>query len=350
MRKLFAADFVIPLLLTACAAPTAAPTLTILPTTVPTHTEVFSSATAVLNSTARPSNTPKPSSSPRPSHTPSVDETLIAKVIETQKAKIATFSYVCDPSLFLARLSPDEKWVANWCDTGANDGPTLEIVNQSGKHWVLHFKDYVLASLVEQLEGTLPPGNLWPAYWSDDGGFLYFTAHISGDGGWSDNPCSVYDDGSGESGQGLYRLDLRNGKVSTVLPVSPAVTFYKMAFSPTGRRLAYHDGGNPVILDIKTGEKLTLKIGEETARNFAWSPDGMQLAYATCTSQAGAVVSSAIKIFSIEQDDAQTLFSVENNLLTIVAWKQNTLEINQGESLLFFDTATGDRWAATPQP
>jgi WD40 repeat protein len=190
---------------------------------------------------------------------------------------------------------------------------------------------------------------LSPEHWSADGTYLYFAPYFQGSIGGYD--C-IYG-----FAVGLYRLSLNDGSVSTI--ASGHVIF---AFSPTDRRLAYTDGGNLIVHDLKTGDEIKIDIEEDNIDTLTWSPDGLELAYATCQeNDPGSVADgipkkSAIKIFSIRQNTARTILTMEKRLLSIKAWNaDHTLTISseggaQGEGIRLFDLKTGQWISATPTP
>ena len=245
-------------------------------------------------------------------------------------------------------ISPDGNWVAVSC--GYKRDPNLEIVDRNGKRWTLNYKDYLLKEYI--VDGHIPIGNLYPKHWSADGRYLYFTSYIGFDGGGT---CFY-----GFGAHGLYRIDVKDGAVSAVLPLSPSIGGYDIAFSPTGRRLAYQGLGEPVILDLQTGDKLTIKIEDEVAGNFTWSPDGLELAYSTCKSKSNgndfSIEKSAIKIYSIRTNTSRTVLEIDETMFFILSWeKESIIEIAQGPYMNGLDGVPYDlnssQWLGpTPTP
>lgn len=296
---------------------------------------------ATLPSAATFTITPKPSVSartapPQPSKTPQPSPTFV----QTELTQSAEFAIQCANPGQSQSISPDKNWLAVSC---GEDNPDLEIVSlNSGKRWMLSFTDYIW--------NPETPGGLYPQVWSGDSQYLYFTSAIAMGGGGG---CFY-----GTGPQGLYRMNVSSGVVSAVLPMSKMIQQYTFAISPTGRRLAYKGLDNPVILDLQSGDETTLKVGKDIIGDFTWSPDGLELAYSVCQENAddSQVHWSAIKLFSVEENDSRTLLALDNHFLTIYRWHENTLEVNQRNeetyetTTLLFDLLSGQWLTATPAP
>jgi WD40 repeat protein len=151
---------------------------------------------------------------------------------------------------------------------------------------------------------------------------------------------------------------LNTGKVSNTLPLRSDWNGYDIAFSPNGRRLAY-SLKNPVILDLKTGETISIDTGRDAVGDLTWSPDGKKLAYSTCRPNAdsSAVAVSKIQIYALDAKTAQTIFEVKN----VMTWIENEndptrLKIGKDDletqkwAYSFFDWATEKWMTATPEP
>jgi WD40 repeat protein len=281
---------VISLLLCACAGMATTPTSTPKPQVKETVLPPTLVPTDIPTSIAspRPSSTPAP---PKPSKTPDFKATEIAQ-FPIQCTNFNTFDG--------AVISPNGNWLAVTC--GDNHDQTLEIVNHSGQRWVLQFKDYILPEYVSDNHANTD-GNLYPVHWSGDDGFLYFVAYVAYDEGGA---CFF-----GYGVHGLFRMDLRDGKVSTILSPVSAIDKYHLTFSPTGRRLAYQkDVSSPFILDLQTGQQTAILIKkDEYAGGLVWSDNGLQLAYATCKVNRITYTEekSAIMIYSVQENTSKTV-------------------------------------------
>jgi Tol biopolymer transport system component len=191
---------------------------------------------------------------------------------------------------FLGSWSPDGQWIAfvgSFCDEGRDyvgvvnvDGSGLvkltDIVDplQVGHAWSpdgrtlafsapdeqgvsqIYLADVVSGQRVKATDGPWP--KMTPA-WSGDGAFLSF-ASLEGEG-----PGAV-------SKRGLVSKD---GGEATPLP--DGIDY--LAWSPTGRRLAYVRDGVLEALDLeKGGEPTSLALGPDET-GLHWSPDGSRVAF-----------------------------------------------------------------------
>jgi Tol biopolymer transport system component len=349
MKKIFALLFFA--LLTACAGQR--PPLPMIPTFGNAQTSDVEGRTPI-SATSTPSTTITPtimaSSTPvfttrRPTSTPTIttptgtlSPTRIAR-LTAQSAVTATYGFFaiqealkrqadndaqqvrrtqesnfpinCKESVdffYAESLSPDGNWLAYTCGDHTIDR-TLNIVSLKGKQWTLAYNDFLPKN---QLEDTKPSSGLGPVHWKN-GDYLYFTPGYGGDY-WG--TCLYF-----AGNTALYRLDLKEGIVSAVLPPISRYTFYDFAFSPTDLKLAYiQDGENyPVILDLSTGKKTRIVVEQSSVGQLIWSPDGKQLAYATCqpnpdpsTQDAPDVAYSSIRIYSLETHVSRIILEAEN--------------------------------------
>jgi hypothetical protein len=325
--------------LSACSGASAQPTVSPSNSPFPKST-IFATITSTIaltyTPTSQPSCTPQP---PKP--TPTID---------TYSTQIAGFPLSCkDFSNWNTSISPNGNWLAVSC--GYKTSQTLEIVKATGGRWTLYFKDYLLDEFKTNGESNAM-GNLYPIHWTNDETYLYFASIIAFDGGGT---CFY-----GFGVQGLYRINLVDEKVSMILPSTSGG--YDIAFSPTGRRLAYQGSGEPVILDLQTGEETIIKVGDNITGNFTWSPDGKELAYGTCQMYQDGngnylVKKSGIRIFSIQEKSSRTVLELEKNFLTIDGWSDDNVIKVENEDFqagnfvsLYIDAPSGNLVAATPTP
>lgn len=89
-------------------------------------------------------------------------------------------------------------------------------------------------------------------------------------------------DGKGTGNAELYLLDA-DGKELKRLTNSDSTFEALPAFSPDGKRLAYHacsgDGCALMLMDLATGKSVNLTKGDPDSRWPRWSPDGRWIAY-----------------------------------------------------------------------
>ena len=308
--------------------------------------------------TSTPSKTSTSTYTPTSSRTliPSATATLSGKeiqateteqTIKAYETKIAEYPFQCNDSIGETSISPSGSWLAVCC--GYKRNQNLEIINQKGNRWTLYFKNYLLEEFLAPNGESDVMGNLYPAHWTNDERYLFFSVYIGFDGGGG---CFY----GGFGVQGLFRLDLATGNVSTILPATSGG--YYIAFSPKGRWLAYEIHGDPIILDLNNGEKISISEKDNFAGNFTWSPDGTELAYGTCEINFDfGVKKTAINIFNLKTRSSRTVIELENNFLTIVGWDDdNVIKIEDEDfqandsNNLYFNVRTSKFVTATPTP
>jgi protease II len=138
--------------------------------------------------------------------------------------------------------------------------------------------------------------------------------------------------------------------VSSILPAGN-----DFSFSPTGRRLAY-GLGNLIIRDLQTGDETDINTGGVFGP-FFWSPDGLELAYATCQGDDNdSIKKSTVEIFSVQQNASRTVLELEKKFLTIEGLDANNIltvysrdEQNNTDEL-FFDLNSSQWITPTPTP
>ena len=328
------------LLLSACAAvthtPSAAQKTTVTATPERVSTPTLPDSTVTPSVTEAPIITPKPSDTTIPSETVDLTQKAYSEATATQAAKIAAFH---EPSACYENfISLNGEWLAAECAIeGHQLSNNIEVFNKTGQHWVVESEQYEYYGLQ-------------PKHWSADGTYLYFASYFQGSGGGYD--CMYV------FAEGLYRLNLNDGSVSTIAqgPVTSS-------FSPTDRRLAYEDWPNLIVRDLKTGDEIKINHEEDgSIGTLTWSPDGLELAYATCQEndsgsvEDGIPKKSAIKIFSVRQNTSRTILTMDKRLLSIEAWNaDHTLTILSeggvlGEGTRLFDLNTGQWMTTTPEP
>lgn len=319
-----------------------------MPTSNAATPKPSSTFTYTMEPTHRPSSTPRPSYTPGtilPTNTVTVDlrSTLYSQILELRATHRARFPTTCDYEITDTALSPKGNWLAISC--GVSKNQILEIVNIEGKQWILQFEDY----LPDNEKNLGVSGFLTPDFWTNDDAFLFFSPYISFDG--SGGICNFFLNRV----EGLYRLDVNTGIVSTVLPVLREP--YDFAFSPNGTMLAYFSFSERYlsILDLNTGAIILLDVGNVDFGDLTWSPDGSMLAYATCQAaqDGNSVVQSSVHIFTPTVNVLETIIEVKAKELHILG--ENThLKIFIGDrwegehEYLIFDWTS--RSFATPAP
>jgi WD40 repeat protein len=368
--------------LSACAGTATVPPLTqtpqIIVTITPEKATLTNHPTKLQQSSTTPSPTPQgsatfiysieslrtPSATPGPSVTPAPSfqtitaflnsqATLTEQAFELRTNPNAGFSITCDDfQQNNTSLSPSGNWLAISC--GYSHDQTLEIASREGKKWVLQFKNFLPQESIQ--DGATPMGGLFPRQWTNDEKYLYFTSYIGFDGGGT---CFY---GYGDAG--LFRINLNDGTISTILPAISSPEGYEITFSPGGRRLAYN-ADHLVIVDLKTGDKFTIATGDDWIGGLTWSPDGSQLAYATCHAikvqtdyeNDYQVGNSSIKIFTLDSHTLKTILEVEQAMLRIDRQNGNQvldiLKYDLQDNIIdyfLFDWSSGQLTAVTPTP
>lgn len=226
---------------------------------------------------------------------------------DTIATKVAQFPPVdCGDQESLSSLSPDGKWAFTVCGIKSNK---ISIVhNANGVMWILESKNFLPPSMadVEEISGSLTP-----EFWDTDGGYLYFSTYLSFDIGGND--CFT-----GYGVNGLFRLNLKTGEVTTL--ISPS-EYVEVKFSQTGRRYAADING-ATITDIKTGE--ITQLDAENVMDLSWSPDGTKLAFSTSTcDNDGFLISSSMYVWDAITRETHTLLTTEKISLSPDSWLDN---------------------------
>jgi len=195
-------------------------------------------------------------------------------------------------------------------------------------------------------------GGLYPKFWSPDGEYLYFTSGIGYDGGGDD--CFP----SSRGHYGLFRINLKTGSWTTLIPPTDSFPGYGIEFSLTGRRYAATIDG-VMMTDLNNGDVATINVSG-IVEGLSWSPDGVHLAYSVASCGEQSVQSSSVYVRDALTNQTQMLFvATDGTLLKPEAWIDNsTLRIEGGKrvdldmlytvylyditqnSLLFTNTAT----------
>jgi hypothetical protein len=280
---------------------------------------------------------------------PDSQSMLSDQAFELHATEIASYSPTCDKySQYDVSISPSGNWLAIRC--GYSQNQTLEIDSKSGKRWVLQIKDFLPEQFLVkgEFEGY---GSLSPAHWTNDEKFLYFTSYLGFDGGGT---CFY-----GFGDDGLFRINLKDGTITTTLPESAWGAGYETIFSPGGRQLAYaYNSKHLTIIDLKTGEESIIEVGKDYVGNLTWSPDGLGLAYAACqpTQDGLEIEKSSVKIFSLESHNSKTILEVTKTFLSIESHSENQFLISNDDfqakkaDILLYDWFSGRPATPTPTP
>ena len=275
-------------------------------TTTPTSdtkliaTQVSQSAPGVDESVEHtPTVIALPSVTRFPTATPNQTQTAISQaIVSTQRAEqtlIAQFPRICDSTYAPPKFSPNKLWMEELCYSDADQNTILTLSNRDSQViWKLTYRDYM------QSPENFPDGGLAVIHWTLNGQYVYFASFTGGDGG----ECFV----GGKiinNGKGLFRFDLQNGEVTTMLPLQENFRSYDFSFSPTDRRLVYGSRSLGLkVLDIQTGQLIDIHPVSiyNSDGGYFWSPDGLMFLYSTVFYISdGTVVSYSLRLV-----DAQT--------------------------------------------
>ena len=293
------------------------------------QTEVTITDTPLLPST--PSKTPFPTLPRQPTFTvvPTKTITLTPTLNPTQQIWVATnvsiratqrvinenerenrgkeidkFPIVCSDS-YDFDVSPDFKWLATNC--GDKTYSILVVQNKEGTKWVLDFEDFLDESFSEGV-----PGGVGTVFWDMEGQYLYFTVYI----GWSGGGNYCFPEGGG--GLGLFRLNLKNGSVATLIDRHARFPGDKMRFSPTGRRFAVDINGI-TITDLQTGNEIQLNVSG--VMDLIWSPDGRYLAYSVSRcNKEGFIIDSSLYVWDSLINESRFILQLEKTILYPTSW------------------------------
>lgn len=238
--------------------------------------------------------------------------------------QIAQFPLACeDVNYYLGDISPDGKWLALPC--GYKSNQILIVQNKEGIKWILEFKDFLSPDSPDDMMGFLPP-----KFWSPDGKYLYFSIVLGYDGGGD------YCFPSSRGKYGLFRLNLRTGTWSTVIPSTDLFPGYEIEFSPTGRYYAITIEG-VTIADLQT-EMSTKLDTNGVIQAMSWSPDGKHLAYSEASCNEQSILSSSIYVWDTLTNKSQILFTTSGMKLKPELWADNSTLRIIGEEIIGFDS------------
>jgi WD40 repeat protein len=220
--------------------------------------------------TPRPTVTAYPAPTRRP--TPGkIIPTMTANATEAAHATLRASFGSCDPNDG-SKLSPKKDWYL--CGSGHD----FAAVNKNGTTWKFS---------VQKEFGIEYHGDFSFLYWTADEKFLYFAVQNPVEGG---APLAT-------NAEALFRMDLTSGAFTTTLGGIAAdpqnQKLYTVSISPTSRRLAYAGGytqGELHLIDLQNSDEKVIPLEPEYTQigGFAWSEDGMWLAFKLYTERSGS--------------------------------------------------------------
>jgi WD40 repeat protein len=236
---------------------TSTPTLLAIPTTR-AATKLVPSQTQILHLTETPT----------PTFTPLVTATSLKLTREDINNALKQHDYEKFCNHYYRSLSPNKQWFMAGCE----EPVVAQIINLNmGTVYSIDIRYYY--PLYYRLETTIRD-----ELWSSDGRYLFLRPHI----------CCADGPGSIVTGVALYRVDLNNGDVWTVLPPSATEwADYAFAFSPDEKRIAYVSPFMPNVLhllDLTTRQDVTKEFDNKFHLGaLMWTPNSSQILFVGIT-------------------------------------------------------------------
>jgi hypothetical protein len=275
--------------------------------------------------------TPLPSATPNQTQIVQADN--ISSTISVAQTSASQFPRICKDSYYRQGYSPDGLWLVELCYS-ENDHDLIMTLSSRETQvlWKLLYQKYIPKM------DFVPDGGMSVVRWSNDGKYAYFTAFLGGDGG------ECFYGNQLETGTGLFRLDLKTGLTTVILPPNDRYFWYSFSISPTDRRLVYGVHSlNLKILDITTGQLVDVvhKSDFSEGGGYIWSPDGLQFVYATVTSDdQGERFGYSLRLVDAKSGSEQILLESTEDCFAARSWKENnilTLEKNFNKTLIEYD-------------
>lgn len=217
-----------------------------------------------------PSQTPmlRLTETPTPTITPLVTVTPLKLTREEINSALGQRDYEKICNHYYRSLSPNNQWFM----AGCQEPVVAQIINlHTGTIYSVDIRYYY--PLYNSLQATIQD-----ELWSSDGKYLFVRPHI----------CCADGPGGIVNGVALYRVDLSNGDVWTVLP--PSTTKwedYDFAFSPNEKYLAYVSPFEPNVLhllDFTTGHDVTKEFDNKSHLGaLMWTRNSRQIVFVGIT-------------------------------------------------------------------
>jgi len=210
-----------------------------------------------------------------------------------------------------------------FCFSEDDKSPILTLSNKDTQVlWKLVYRDFI--KYMDYGDG------LGVVHWSPDQKYAYFASFPTRDY----RGCYVGKN-SQYFGEGLFRLDLQTGAVTTILPLQDNFSSYDFSFSPTGRRLIYQTyPSDLIILDIKTGESVSVKSADKnhSGGGYLWSSDGTQFVYSVLTyDEQGGRENYSLRLVDAQSGSERILFESPENCYSASSWATNSILIVERE-------------------
>ncbi len=309
---------------------------------IPTSLQISETSSQKIENIPTSTFTARSSFTPMPSNTPDLTGTVVSQYListrSAEQALIAQYPDICVKDVMAPpEFSPNGLWMIEEC-LGENDqGPILTFSNKESQAlWKLSLHDYIY---------TENPGSLWyagfvVAYWSNDGKYVYFAPLPVIDGG----ECYLRRN-SHNIGDGLFRLDLENGRVTTVLPLQDNHRSYDFSFSSTGRQLIYQSGmSDLIILDINSGTSIHIKPTNKNqfGGGYLWSTDGLKFIYSTVSYGDNGPIDYSLRLVDSQSGSERILLESPKDCFVASEWINNRITVERydeqyNQTLIDFD-------------
>jgi hypothetical protein len=259
--------------LAACVAPAAV-----------TPTLAQPGATLSPQPSSRPASSPTQTESPKNTATSTsdtteeIEPTIQDATLNAMETLDAVPDTACDAtdSNDGKFLSPDGQWIALVCRLNTTTRATNTKVFRLDGTALWNVPFYETYGRFHEFQD----GVMRIYHWSKDGNFAYLIPSFC----CADAPQDIFFNYF-QTGVGLYRLDLKSGKLNTVLPPETTSVFpgYAFSFSPSDKYLAYLGPKNLNEINVSTFksgniEKISLNK-YDFCGNFKWSADSKKLAF-----------------------------------------------------------------------
>jgi WD40 repeat protein len=194
-------------------------------------------------------------------------------------------------------------------------------------------------------------------HWTKDGNYVYLRPFFC----CADAPEYVFFNYFNKT-LALYRLDLRNGKLTATLQpfTDNVLAGYDVSFSPADKYLVYVASNNPRdvhIYNLQTGDIFTIMIDDQydASGNLEWSQDGNKAIFMAAKSGWGSEtpISNGISYFLLDLKTRSSLHLFDQQDMYRVNWTQDgniILHEASGENGLLYDFHHNGFKIVTPTP
>jgi hypothetical protein len=229
----------------------------------------------------------------------------------------------------LGTISPDGKWLAAGCLDLVGPSllpvPFVKIAQINGPvNWKYSFSELTGRSLCfisprwQNESGCWLDGYLFLDHWSYESRYVFYKIQYSLERA---EPVGF------QTYWGLYRVDDQTGKISAWLPFTG--TEYIFSFSPDGKYLAfssYADLKKVFINSLESGKQYVIPLPSSLGSNIIWSSDSQNIALASPYSDKSTKQDNTILyMISISDMELVSLFSMNQLYFFPVSWQSENI-------------------------